>query len=223
MSTFRRRLMMSFKKPSSRLPSDYQEVEYIGFGGGQYIDTGVSPSTYNGNYKIEIEERHSVTTENKYIIGTLSQNNANNSRGNIRINAGGVSCIAYVNTANNSGALNLTLNDSLNIDSKNYIKFDADTTNAKREFQVNSYNTSASGAFVSKSTQKFRLGGLNGGTTQLYIGDIYSVKIYGNGTLVREFIPCYKKSGTVIGFYDLQNDVFYTNKGTGNFTKGADV
>ncbi len=47
--------------------------------------------------------------------------------------------------------------------------------------------------------------------------------MYDNGTLVRDFIPCYRKQDGVIGMYDLANDVFYTNAGTGTFLKGANV
>ena len=34
---------------------------------------------------------------------------------------------------------------------------------------------------------------------------------------------CYRKSDGVIGMYDVENDVFYTNDGTGDFTKGQDI
>ena len=41
--------------------------------------------------------------------------------------------------------------------------------------------------------------------------------------LVRDFIPCYRISDGVIGLYDKVSGKFYTNAGTGTFTKGADV
>ena len=56
-----------------------------------------------------------------------------------------------------------------------------------------------------------------------FIGKTYYFKIYKNKKLIRHFIPCYRKSDGVIGLYDLVNDVFYTNSGTGEFEKGADV
>ena len=34
---------------------------------------------------------------------------------------------------------------------------------------------------------------------------------------------CYRKSDGVIGMYDVENDVFYTNDGSGDFTKGQDI
>lgn len=36
-------------------------------------------------------------------------------------------------------------------------------------------------------------------------------------------VPCYRKSDGVIGMYDTVSKTFYTNEGTGAFTKGADV
>lgn len=36
-------------------------------------------------------------------------------------------------------------------------------------------------------------------------------------------IPCYRTADKVAGMYDLVNDVFYTNKGTGTFVVGGDV
>lgn len=44
-----------------------------------------------------------------------------------------------------------------------------------------------------------------------------------NNTILRDFIPCYNKSSNVIGMYDRVNGIFYTNRGTGTFTKGNDV
>ena len=48
---------------------------------------------------------------------------------------------------------------------------------------------------------------------------LYSCRIYNNGLMVRDFIPCRNASGT-IGLYDLVNGQFYTNAGTGTFTAG---
>lgn len=52
---------------------------------------------------------------------------------------------------------------------------------------------------------------------------IYYFKMYYNWTLVRDFIPCYRKSDNVIWFRDRVNKVFYTNKGSGSFTKWPNV
>ena len=49
------------------------------------------------------------------------------------------------------------------------------------------------------------------------------MEIMNEGKPFRHFIPCYRKSDNVIGLYDLVEGTFYTNSGTGTFTKGSDV
>lgn len=50
---------------------------------------------------------------------------------------------------------------------------------------------------------------------------VYWFKIYDNGTLARDFVPCIKDDGEV-GLYDLVRKQFYGNAGTGVFT-GSEV
>lgn len=52
---------------------------------------------------------------------------------------------------------------------------------------------------------------------------IYEFKISEQGKFIRHMIPCYRKSDSVIGMYDLVNDKFYTNQGTGNFIIGPEI
>ena len=53
---------------------------------------------------------------------------------------------------------------------------------------------------------------------------VYYAKYYDStGTLVRELIPCYRIADWVIWMYDLVNDTFYTNAGSWVFTKWNDV
>lgn len=68
--------------------------------------------------------------------------------------------------------------------------------------------------------------GLNTGGTidnRKFNGKIYSFRIYEGNTLVKDFVPCYRKSDNAIGFYDLINQVFLVNNGSGTFTKGPNV
>jgi hypothetical protein len=48
---------------------------------------------------------------------------------------------------------------------------------------------------------------------------IYSCKIYDNGTLVRDFIPCLNPDGEA-GMYDFVNETFRGASGTGDFIYG---
>ena len=50
---------------------------------------------------------------------------------------------------------------------------------------------------------------------------LYKCNFFDEGeNLLREFIPCYRKSDNKPGLYDLVSGVFYTNQGTGEFTYG---
>ena len=46
-------------------------------------------------------------------------------------------------------------------------------------------------------------------------------QIFKNGTKVRDFIPCYRKSDNVCGMYDLVTSSFYSSVGSGQFTAGS--
>lgn len=54
-------------------------------------------------------------------------------------------------------------------------------------------------------------------------GKFYSIKVWEGDELVRNFVPCYRVSDSVVGLYELVNGVFYTNAGTGTFTAGDAV
>jgi hypothetical protein len=57
-----------------------------------------------------------------------------------------------------------------------------------------------------------------------FLGRLYYVRFDTiSGTPLYELVPCYRKSDGVIGLYDVVNDVFRTNDGSGSFTAGADV
>lgn len=47
-------------------------------------------------------------------------------------------------------------------------------------------------------------------------------KIFNNDVLTAHLIPCCRKSDDEIGMYDIVNDVFYTNQGTGKFISGGE-
>ena len=55
------------------------------------------------------------------------------------------------------------------------------------------------------------------------IGKMYYFQLYDNGVLVRDFVPCYRKSDKKPGMYDLVSDTFFTNAGTGEFICGSDI
>jgi len=57
-------------------------------------------------------------------------------------------------------------------------------------------------------------------TMKLYYFQVYQTS---DDTLIRDFVPCYRKSDSVIWLYDIVNDTFYTNQWSWTFTKWPDV
>lgn len=51
----------------------------------------------------------------------------------------------------------------------------------------------------------------------------YGARISQGSEIVREYIPCYRKSDSEIGLYETFTGQFLVNEGTGTFTKGADI
>ena len=51
----------------------------------------------------------------------------------------------------------------------------------------------------------------------------YYIKIWNWGIMVRNMLPCYRISDSVIWMYDIVNGVFYTNSWTWTFTKWSNV
>ncbi len=67
-------------------------------------------------------------------------------------------------------------------------------------FGVKTYNSS--GSLNDDDSIDRRLGRLR----------LYSCQIWDGNTLIRDFVPCYRKSDNEVGLYDIVNDVFYTNR-----------
>lgn len=80
---------------------------------------------------------------------------------------------------------------------------------------TNVYNYGTVTDFTSTATLRLMF------NTDGFNGKIYEFKLYENDILVRNFIPCYRKSDGEIGLYDKVNNKFYTNAGTGEFIKGG--
>ena len=186
------------------IPSEYQQVEYIESTGPAYIDTGFIPNT---NTKIDIEFETIALGTYGTIFGGEDNYSSNafhlySSSNNFDIGFGArytAETIPYsLNTKYTlvMDKTGLTLNSTTGTFSTNTIS----TNNSIFLFAVNRGTSKV----IDSNAQK----------------RIYYCKLYDNGTLVRNMIPCYRISDNVIGMYDIVNNTFYTNAGTGTFTKG---
>ena len=190
----------------TKLPSEYQEVEYIESTGTQYIDTGYKA---NNNSSVEIEVSDMVINDQYVAIFGARESNLNQ---------------FWVFFTQNTHIIKARYNNqtSTGVPINNYTKINLD----KNKFFVNDELKFEFEKQDFSCNYDLYLFCVNNLDSVQYLNNsvrIYSCKIYDNNNLVRDFVPCYRKSDNVIGMYDLANNIFYTNSGTGDFLKGADI
>jgi len=188
------------------LPTEYQQVEYVESTGTQYIDTGVR-ETMSIELDIEYMDRNA-----RQLMGI------------------GVSGSHYFGVTNDIfECAGTNFSSSINpykrrIIDVNYIL--NDTNKASLSVTIDGETkTTVNGAVVQNNFLLFAP------TDEENYRKIYScyAKLYrckitdNNGNLIRDLIPCYRKSDNVAGLYDIVNDVFYTNNGTEEFVVGSNV
>lgn len=205
-----RRRAISGKK--TRLPSEYQEVEYIETHSPNGKDADSRFAAINTGIK--------PTNNTKLIIATSHYTNATYGA-NIALDFPvifGVLC-------DRNGPFTLIFN------SVRYKGTNAPYTNENDIFiaEVGKEKCSVNDVVVvSNLTDNFNC------TYNLWLMSwqrgfgmqhrLHYCQIYENDILIRDFVPCYRKSDDIIGVYDLENNDFYTNcTEYGWFEKGADV
>lgn len=197
------------KIKSPRLPQEYQEVEYIESSGTQWIDTGIVPSLTMGMYV-----KSEFINSNRCQFGCLTTITSSIARCHWGYDGLGY-IYAYFGTETGSDIRMQTTSGITEARIQNGIM-----TITQNEQSISRTNN---GYYP---TNSIYLGAINfnGSANQnLSNSKIYIAKFYDNNTLVRNFIPCYRISDNTIGMYDLVNNEFYTNQGTGTFIKGNDV
>lgn len=195
-------------KGASKLPSGYQQLEYIESTGTQYVDTGVVPN-HNTAVMLDIDI---VNADNwGPIFGSRDANVTNEfcmfAHNPTSVYQDGYGNVAHVNISVSSVLGRQTINKALN---NTYINDELKNSFTAATFQ---------------GTYPMFLFQINsGGSAVAYkiSGRIYKAVITKSSTIVRDFIPCKNPSGTV-GLYDTVNGTYYGNSGTGVFTAGAEI
>ena len=179
------------------LPSGYTQLAYIKSSGAQYIDTGVAAAK---DLKVEaimdVDEGSSWImilgdyTSSKYFSWWANGN------------------LAHAYFGSKDGTLTFSAGKHTYI---------ADGPNNKWEIDGTSITLEpASNDFSGTGGTLYLFSVHNGGSYTRASAKLYSCKIYKNGTLIRDFVPCRNASGT-LGLYDLINNGFYANAGSGDF------
>ena len=191
-----------------KIPQEYQEVEYIESTETQYIDTGIIPTP---NTRLDIGVQILQLWNSKYICGyyrSRSQYYLYTQDGKLQYGWSS----PFINT--------------IDFDTNKHtysLYCDTNTSYLEQDGVIVSRQTRTNQDVPTNNFTLFR-GVYNGEVNpQVVPQRLYSTQIRESGILVRDFVPCYRKSDNVIGLYDRVEGKFYTNQGTGTFLKGNNV
>ena len=198
----------------SQLPTEYQEVEYLENSGTQYIVVDFIPNQ-DTRLDMLVEPRSVAAAESGVGFIPYGSGESYNSKtfecytnaeGKLEFNYGG----QY-----QTDLANVSVGTKINIShNKNNILV---TNTNGQTIASHSFNYTA---FT--CPRNLTLFAINRSTALVGQTRIYSCQIYNDTTLALALVPCYRKSDNVAGLYDLVNNVFYTNAGSGVFVVGAD-
>lgn len=195
---------------SVSLPSGYEQIEYIatstsdGFGSYRYINPDIWIDAKNYN-KLKIVSDSLFTSSEYYGGNGIRESGGQNRCIYFGIHQGklvyGTGVGEVVATTNYDWKRHIWIYDT-----KNGI-FSVDGLYNKT-FSVIA-GMSAWGDFYIGAT--YEIPGINTAAQ-----NIYRFQIYIDDVLVRDLIPCQEESSGIIGMYDVVNDKFYTNAGSGS-------
>ena len=186
------------------LPSGYKRLEYIQSSGTQYINTGFAPNQ-DTRVVVEMQLTDSTLEQTPFMARKASQEK---SFGIFLRSAG---------WAVDYGTLRL--NFSSKITATERLSLDFDKTKVTMNGETLTFSTQE---FLAPVNLFLFVRNTNGTLNHYAIAKLYFCRIYDNGTLIRDYIPCQTSSGD-IGLWDDVNGVFYGNAGTGTFTAGPVV
>ncbi len=186
----------------NRLPAGYTELAWIKSTGTQYIDTEFIP---NQDTRVRLDaDAPKNGTSATWVFGVQDWNT--NARFQIRITSSGTN---YVDDYGTKSVTTEAAPSGRTIFDKN-----------KNVCTINGIVTTNTPATFTCATSIRLFGGVNtSGTAMCSPSTIYSCQIYDNGVLVRDYIPCVNPSGDV-GLFDVVDEQFYANAGTGVFVAG---
>lgn len=202
--------MMSNSK--STLPQEYQKVLWIQADTDSYIDTEFIPSSDN----IICEQVVLFPSQRDYNIGFYRHTSGNS---NLTLASGcNFTYMSQWQLRSSGGWLYSSATAQINTIYN--IKIEA--TNSKQTMYIDGVSVrQTSGTINLQGMGSFYLFITHTGYVNTFSSDmkLYSAKIYDNGVLVRDYIPCYRKSDMEPGLYDTVNNKFYYS-GASSFISG---
>lgn len=194
-------------------PKSYQIVEYIESTGTQWIDTGVVGSN-TLTFDIKFLSKNTFGTGG---YGTMFGGRKNSSTSQYTLSSFGTSSGGGQFRWSSSTYNNLYMRANeimhVSMDGSKFYRNDGTSFNCTQPAAYSGFRIALFALNENNAVNPIQFGKVQ----------LYSLKFYENGVLIRDFVPCYRKRDDEIGLYDLVEDVFYTNNGTGTFIKGNDI
>lgn len=196
-----------------RLPSEYQEVEYIENTGTQYIITDLLFPKELENPKIEWGFMQiAVPSGDNMVFGYWSN-------GSIYYEVYNSTALSYASIGKNHydriSNANLTKDmfiagvmtkETMYLNGYSYATNAEDTIDQSvRPMAIFAWNSTSGRTYTNKGAR------------------IYYLRFFDGNTKMADYVPCYRKSDGEIGMYDTVTKTFYTNSGADTFLKGADI
>ena len=196
------------KTPTTNLPSDYVQLDYIEATGDQYINLGFN-SEQHPNIIVEIDGNYTEEDIYQYIFGAGNSLDGINSW----ILMGKdpeLGIIGQIGQATTEQTI-------IDFDTERHL-FKLDTIAKQASVDSTVVNMNADGLNpIPYNYLLFATSSKGNILRQSAFFKMYSCKITENGNYMLNLIPCYRKSDNAIGMYDTVNSTFYSNQGTGSF------
>lgn len=209
MDLMKRRQVLMASIKSARLPSAYQEIEYLesGNSGNQYIDTQIAQSD---GLIFEIDFQLTRLERAVYFMGEYS-----GSSFYLYVANGYIGENAFFQTAFGISWTNTRLLADLNRHKFIYEISGGNLTVIENE------HTILAKSITTLSTASIKVAGTTHSPSLSC--RTFESKMTKAGVVIQDLIPCYRKSDNKPGMYDLVTGAFLTNAGENEFDVGPDV
>lgn len=204
------------------LPTTYQEVEYLKASGAQYLKLNFNPNDFD-DFKSSFIIESRKTTMDLFGASASTSAGASSSKvfrliesgsgqgGGFDIAFGGAWVLPTTKTFFETGTKYNVRGTMLNGLQEVYVD------------DVKVLSNSYASVFTTNNLMLFTLNyGGNAGANNGVIGKVFQTEF---SSAINQYIlvPCYRKVDNKPGMYDIVNQVFYTNQGSGEFEVGGNV
>lgn len=185
--------MLTYPSIQKTLPSEYTKLDYIEATGTQWINTGVT-----GHARWEFDIQFTNTTKRQLMgyFGNGDEYWGTQTDGKYGLFAG--------STIGKSGGRDTIVHDYMSGAATLWVEG----------------STLGVGGNTSLGSNQYQLFNIMSTYDYTCHAKMWRCKCVQNGQLIRDFVPALRKSDGYIGLFDIVNNVFYGNSGSGNFITG---